>query len=133
VQTVSRPASPDIPALGGICIWQDEDHFFHLEKGSLGKEDLTFKGCAGSRAMIFGRGRLRSEATWLRMERDEGVVRALCSPNGQEWFSLGEARVDLAEALETGIYCSGWIDRSYYHGAFPQGAAIRFDSFQLFA
>jgi DNA-binding SARP family transcriptional activator/class 3 adenylate cyclase/tetratricopeptide (TPR) repeat protein len=133
VQAVCRPSLPDIPALGGICIWQDEDHFFHVEKGSLGKEDLTFKGCVGSRAMIFGRGRLQSDVTWLRMERDEGVIRALCSPDGKEWLSLGEIRIDLPEALETGIYCSGWIDRSYYHGAFPEGAAIRFDSFQLFA
>jgi hypothetical protein len=56
-------------------------------------------------------------------------VRALCSPDGRSWFAIGEIDACFAEEVQVALFASGWIDRSYYHGAFPHGTAIRFESF----
>jgi hypothetical protein len=35
------------------------------------------------------------------------------------------------DPLQVGLHAIGHIDRSVYHGAYPDGTAIRFESFQL--
>jgi hypothetical protein len=35
------------------------------------------------------------------------------------------------DPLQVGLHAIGDIDRSVYHGAYPDGTAIRFESFQL--
>ena len=70
------------------------------------------------------------ERTWLRLERAGSRVRALCSADGSEWFSAGEAEFPVEGPLEVGLFATGTIDRTIYHGAFPDGTAIRFEAFE---
>jgi len=129
VQAACGPALTDRPVLGGLALWQDDGNFLTLELGSLGSCELTFRGCLEGKDSVFGRGRLASERVFLRLERSHDRVRALCSPDGRSWFSVGEAAGSFADEAQVELFASGWIDRSYYHGAFPEGAAIRFESF----
>jgi DNA-binding SARP family transcriptional activator len=129
VQTTCGPALADRPALGGLALWQDEGNFLALEMGSMGRRELTFRGCLEGRDGVFGRGRLPSERAWLRLERAPDGLRALCSSDGRSWHLIGEAAGSLRNEVQVGLFASGWIDRSYYHGAFPDGAAISFESF----
>ena len=131
VQVACSRALADRPALGGLAVWQDPDHFVCLERGSLGPGELSFRGCLGPDDRMIGRGRLAAERQWLRLEWAGGRVRALCSADGRRWFSLGEIDASFASDLQILLYASGWIDRSYYHGAFPEGGAIHFESFTL--
>ena len=129
VQAVCGRALADRPFKGGLALWQDEGNFLTLEIGGLGTHELTFRGCFAGKDSLFGRGRLISERLSLRLEREPGRVRALCSPDGRSWSGVGEAEGCFVEEVQVALFASGWIDRSYYHAAFPQGAAARFESF----
>ena len=72
-----------------------------------------------------------SARVFLRLERQAHEVRALCSPDGEQWFSLGQASFPASTPVEVGLHAIGWIDRIFYPGAYPEGTAIRFESFQL--
>ena len=128
-QAVCGRALADRPASGGLALWQDEGNFLTLEIGSLGTGELTFRGCLNGMDNVLGRGRLNAERATLRLERSPDRVRALCSPDGRSWFGIGEIEACFAEEVKVALFASGWIDRSYYHGAFPHGTAIRFESF----
>lgn len=129
VQAVCEPALADRPVMGGLALWQDDRNFLHLELGSLGRHELTFKGCLDGKDTLLGRGRLIAEKVFLRLERIDNRVRALCSSDGLAWYRVGETTAQFAAEIQVALYACGWIDRSYYHGPFPHGAAIRFESF----
>jgi len=77
-------------------------------------------------------GTLPAERAILRLERRGGWVRALCSAAGQRWFTVGQVEVSGGEEpLEVGLHAIGTIDRMIYPGAYPEGTAIRFESFAL--
>jgi hypothetical protein len=40
-------------------------------------------------------------------------------------------KFSVEDPLQVGLFASGWIDRTIYPGAFTQGAAIQFESFQM--
>ena len=87
---------------------------------------------------VIGRGRLPDAhhlqkaplAVYLRMERTGEHVRALCSVDGEMWFLVGETRFAVDEPIQVGVYANGEIYRSVHPGAFVDGTAIRFLSFQ---
>jgi regulation of enolase protein 1 (concanavalin A-like superfamily) len=85
----------------------------------------------GDRNVILGRGRLPAESIILRLERRGGSVRALCSADGQHWFSVGQVEFPADDSLEVGVHAIGSIERMIYPGAYPEGTAIRFESFEL--
>ncbi len=72
-----------------------------------------------------------SEPVFLRLERHSNVVNALCSANGVEWFTVGGVAFPVEDPVEVGLHAIGVIDRAIYHGAYPEGTAIRFELFQL--
>ncbi len=118
------------PAIGGLFLFKDSRNFLHLEKGYFGAQQLSFKGFFQDRDRIIGRGYLPSVQTYLRLERRGNQVRALCSRNGWEWFSLGTAEFPVSGPLEAGLHAIGRIQSNIY-GYFPDGSAIRFSSFQM--
>jgi hypothetical protein len=61
------------------------------------------------------------------------TIRTLCSADGKAWFAVGSAGFPFSDAgkFQIGLYAIGMIDRTVYHGAFPDGTAIRFESFEL--
>jgi regulation of enolase protein 1 (concanavalin A-like superfamily) len=95
--------------------------------------EISFQGCLGNKDVVLGRGRLPTERVFLRLERREGRVNALCSADGQEWFTVGAVAFPVEDPLEVGLHAIGEIERVIYPGAHPEGTAIRFESFQLWA
>jgi hypothetical protein len=77
------------------------------------------------------RGRLPSERLFLRLERLGHRVNALCTADGREWFTVGGVDFPAADPVEVGLHAIGTIDRAIYLGAYPEGTAIRFESFDL--
>jgi class 3 adenylate cyclase/tetratricopeptide (TPR) repeat protein/regulation of enolase protein 1 (concanavalin A-like superfamily) len=131
IQTVCVPESEDEPAIGGILIWKDKENYLRLDKGIRGKYEINFSGCINNTNSYFGRGRLVSDRIFLRLERINNTVNALCSADGEEWFTVGHVEFPVDDPVEVGLFAIGMIDRTIYHGAFPDGTAIRFESFEL--
>lgn len=59
-------------------------------------------------------------------------VNALCSADGKAWFTVGHVNFPVADPLQVGMHAIGMIDRLIYPGAYPDGTAIRFESFTLY-
>ena len=127
------------PAIGGILLWKDKENFLRLDKGTRGEYEISFMGCVGNEEVIIGRGRLPSERVFLRLERHGNRVNALCSSDGKEWFTVGHVEFPIDDPVEVGLHAIGDIDRTIYRvqehspTAYPDGTAIRFETFQLFA
>jgi tetratricopeptide (TPR) repeat protein len=146
---VLRPASGDLtiqtlcsaldgPACGGLVIWEDGESYLRLDAGTGGPREVFLSGCIENRDAVIGRGRLPAmvglqdgpEVVYLRLERTGGRVRALCSADGETWFSVGETEFAMIDPLKVGVYANGEIDRVVYPGTHVKGTAIRFLSFQ---
>ena len=133
-QTVCVPAAKEKPAIGGLLLWKDRENYLRLDRGATGEYDVFFGGCLGNQDVIIGRGRLSldpSRRVFLRLERVGERVNALCSADGENWFTVGYAVFPVDDPVQVGLHAIGNIDRSVYHGAYPDGTAIRFESFQL--
>jgi len=58
-------------------------------------------------------------------------VNALCSGDGTDWFTVGQVEFPREDPVEIGLPAIGNINRTIYPGAYPEGTAIWFASFQL--
>jgi tetratricopeptide (TPR) repeat protein/transcriptional regulator with XRE-family HTH domain len=130
-QTVCRPLCEGQPAIGGLLLWQDREHYLALERGHWGAADIVFRGCLDNEDRLLGRGRLPAEPLWLRLERQGDQVRALCSADGREWYTAGTMEFTVRGGEQVGVHGIGMLDRTVYHGAFLDGTAIHFASFDL--
>jgi len=130
-QTVCIPVSGEKPAIGGILLWKDRKNWLRLDRGILGAYEISFRGCLGNKDLVFGRGCLPSDRVYLRLERLGRRVNALCSVDGAEWFTVGHVEFPDDDPVEVGLHAIGNIDRLIHHGIYPDGTAIRFESFQL--
>lgn len=145
VQTICRPAAAansdqsepkvtPLPAIGGLLLWQDAENYLRLVWGSRGPRELSFEGCLANQDMIIGRGLLPpGEQAFIRLARHGDQISALGSADGDTWFRVGQTTLRLADPLQVGLHAVGWIDRTIYHGAYPNGTAVRFDNFHLWA
>ena len=135
VQTVCGPihAGADQPAIGGLILWQDPQHYLVLERGHFGAADISFRGCLDRADCFIGRGRLPAERIWLRLERLGRHVTALCSADGRDWSCAGTIEFPMPDEVEVmvGLHAIGTIDRTIYHGAYPEGTAICFTTFEM--
>jgi hypothetical protein len=125
------PALADQPHMGGLLLWQDADNFLQVERGRMGVHQLTFRGRVEGMDIIVGRGMVERDRVHLRLERRIDRVRALCSPDGEAWYTLGTTEAGFGESVQVGLLATGFIVRDYYLGAFPDGTAIRFEDFRL--
>ncbi|MCB0170514.1 MAG: AAA family ATPase [Anaerolineae bacterium] len=126
------------PPLGGLVLWHTPEQYLRLVWGHRGPADLSFEGCLDDRDVIIGRGRLSQlnaspaqPRIILRLERRGDQVRALGSRDDQSWFSAGEIAFPTTGSVEVGLHAIGWIDRTIYPGAFPDGSRICFEQFTL--
>lgn len=133
VETHCLPATRTAPAVGGLLLWQDEQNLLQLERGRFGPHEICFLGCLGGSDRIFGRGRLASARLFLRLERSEGRVSAFCSPDGDHWFTVGHTLFPSTGSLRVGVHAIGETERAIHTGAHPDGTAIRFEEFTLWA
>ena len=105
-----------------------------LDRGTAGKHEVVFHGCLDNEDLIIGRGRLSmepSDRVFRRLERMAARVNALCSADGAQWFTVGHVMFPVEDPVQIGLHAIGNIDRTVYHGAYPDGTAIRFESFTL--
>ena len=130
-QTVCVPVSGEKPAIGGILLWKDRKTWLRLDRGALGAYEISFRGCLGNKDLVFGRGCLPSDRAYLRLERLGRRVNALCSVDGVEWFTVGHVEFPDDDPVEVGLHAIGNIVRLVDHGIYPDGTAIRFESFQF--
>ena len=133
VQTACEPAFPveERPAIGGLVLWKNERHFLRVARGCSGHDDILFSGNLNGQPSFFGRGRLPLHddgRVYLRLERIGARVRALCSADGTQWFTLGDVDFPVADPIQVGVFAVGDIDRLIYQAAHPEGTAIRFTS-----
>jgi regulation of enolase protein 1 (concanavalin A-like superfamily) len=132
LQTTCLPASDDRPAIGGLLLWADEQNYLRLDRGAYGGDDVSLGGCLGNEDLVLGRGRLYEGAgrVTLCLERRGERVEALCSADGEQWFTVGHAAFPAGDPVQVGVHAIGDIDRSIYPSAYPEGTAIRFESFE---
>jgi DNA-binding SARP family transcriptional activator len=139
-QTVCVPVSGGKPVIGGLLIWRDRENYLRLDGGTMGEHDILFSGSLGNQDVLIGRGRLESASrrmggisgrVFLRLERVGERVNAFCSADGAKWFTVGHVAFPVEDPLQVGLHAIGNIDRMVYHGAYPDGTAIRFESFRL--
>ena len=137
LQTVCLPAAADKPAIGGLLFWKDKNNFLCLERGRRGPTEIRLSGCLAKNDVVIGRGHLcldnPPERVYLRLERVGQWVKALCSPDGESWFSVGQVEFPVEDPFEVGLYASSMIDRTVYPGAFAEGTAVRFEAFQVWS
>lgn len=131
-ETTCLPVSALQPAIGGLLLWADARHYLTLNKGLLGADEISFRGRWAGQDVIVGRGQLSAMPVHLRLERSGVWVRALCSADGNAWFTVGQVEFPATEPLQIGLYAVGDIDRWFYPGAYPDGTAIRFAEFVLY-
>jgi tetratricopeptide (TPR) repeat protein len=131
VQTVCARAFVDRPAIGGLCLWKSCGDFLRLDWGVRGEHEVSFDGWLSNSGTRIGRGRLPTERAVLRLERLGSRVRALCSPDGKAWLTVGQVEFPTMDPVEVGLHAIGSIDRTIYPGAYPEGTAIRFEAFEL--
>ena len=121
----------DKPTIGGLLFWKDKENYLRLDRGIRSKYEISLEGCLENKDVIIGRGRLPSGRVYLRFERNGGLVNALCSSDGDDWFTVGQVEFPVDDPVEVGLHAIGLIDRNIYHGGFPEGTAIRFESLKL--
>jgi tetratricopeptide (TPR) repeat protein len=127
VQATCRGAMPDRPAIGGLLLWQDKANYLRLTWGELGFDQVALAGALDNRNLVIGRGSLPNTGrVVLRLERQSDQVRALCSADGRQWYSVGQIAFPAHGPLVVGLHAIGQIDRMIYAGAYPEGTAIRF-------
>lgn len=133
-QTVCEPVSDGRPAIGGLHLWQDRENFLRFDQGAGGEHEIFFGGCVDNMDVIVGRGLLPPDPQgriFLRLERIGSRVDAFCSADGKNWFTVGQVAFPGQGSVQIGLHAIGYIDRAIYHEAYPDGTAIRFESFQL--
>jgi len=140
VQATCEPALDDRPAIGGLLLWRNKRDYLWLEVGRFGRRDVAFGGCLDNKDLVIGRGRLPAapnvgwamgEQVTLRLELTGNRVDALCSFDGEHWYSVGHATFPVDDTVQVGVHAIGMIDRTIYHGAYPEGTAIRFREFRV--
>src|SRR5205823_4503266 len=99
-QTACSPVTAEKPAIGGILLWKDRSNFLRLDRGARGPYEISFSGCLENKDTVIGRGRLPSERAFLRLERLGPRVQALCSAEGQRWFTVGAVDFPVADPIE---------------------------------
>jgi len=67
----------------------------------------------------------------LRLVRNSEQIGALCSLDGEQWYSVGHTTFPVDDTVQVGVHAIGMIDRTIYHGAYPEGSAIRFREFRV--
>jgi hypothetical protein len=132
IQAICLPVSDEKPAQGGVLLWHDSTNYLRLDRGTFGKHEITFLGCIDNNDVVIGRGRLPAERVFLRLERIGERVNALCSADGEQWFTVGQVNFPVDDPVEVGLHAIGMIDRLIYPGAYPEGTAIRFESFSIY-
>ena len=124
------------PAIGGMVLWQNDENYMRLDRGTGGEREVSFLGCIENRDVVVGRGWLpdwlgSDGDVFLRIRYAGGVAEALCSVDGEMWFALGQTAFPEGDDLLLGLYGIGVQDPLLYPGRCQGSHSIRFRSFWL--
>ncbi|NJN81046.1 MAG: hypothetical protein HC802_01320 [Caldilineaceae bacterium] len=132
LEVTCSAARPDRPAIGGLLLWQDANHFLRVDWGVDGPGSVTLRGCVEGRDLLLGRGLVSQNGQIeLRLERNRNRVRAFCRIPDQGWSQIGVAEWPIREPIEVGLFASGMIHRWFYTDSYPDGTAIRFENVRV--
>jgi hypothetical protein len=67
---------------------------------------------------------------YFRLERRGRQLRALCSADDRQWFTLGTFEFPVEDPVEVGLHAIR-IDPAFYLGARHAGSALRFELFEV--
>jgi hypothetical protein len=115
-------------------LWKDRRNYLRLTRGLAGAGEITLAGCIANDDLFFGRGQIKtssSQPVFLQLERTGSNVSAFCSADGTEWFAVGHSTFPVQDPIDIGLFATGHIARDIYNGAYPQGTAMRFESFHV--
>jgi len=140
VDLICTSADTDHLPLGGLLLWQNRQNYLRLTWNTLSPAGIELLGCVDNVDGLFGIGHLPgADRVHLRLERIGSRVRALCSPDGDIWYSAGEvdfpmddpAGKSARKSVGVGPLAIGMIHRYVHAGAWTDGTAIRFESLCL--
>jgi hypothetical protein len=114
------------PAVGGVLIWKDERNYLRLDRGSMGERNVLFSGCIANVDVMVGRGDLGADCANLLLERRGPIVRALCSGDGANWYTVGESAFPVEDPLELGLFADGAARPEIYPRTYCGGSEIIF-------
>ena len=83
VETICATAYDDRPAMGGLLLWRDPDHYLLLDWGRGGPGELLLEGCLDGVDHVWGRGYLPAPQITLRLARRGERVDTFCSADGR--------------------------------------------------
>lgn len=127
VEVKLKAVSEDLPSVGGVLIWKDEENYIRFERGMHGKDEIRLLGNVQSERAHFGRGMLTSDILYLRLERIGDRISAYCSSNGENWMTCGEVDFSAEDPIQVGIHAIGSVG---LRGAYMD-TATRFDYFKV--
>ncbi len=110
--------------IGGLLLWVSGDMYLSFAKRFSQTNEMRLEACRQGRWEIIGRGWMPGSQIRLRLERKGGSVLALCSNDGREWKSCGEASFPTNDPIWVGFYA-----------ACPVGhpsCSLRFREFRVF-
>ena len=131
IQTICSQSSDEQPGIGGLLIWQNDKNWLCLELGARGPDEMIFRGFQDNYDRVFGRGRLHANTAHLRLEKRGYQIAAYCSPDGQDWYFVGETHIPTGEPIYPGLHANGHINRLIYPGAYPTGTALQFEELKI--
>jgi len=131
LQAVCQPASKNQPAIGGLLVWLSDKYWFCLEVGGRGLHEMVLRGFMNNADFVFGRGQIKANKKYLRLERRGHWLSAYCSGDGKNWFYGGGCELSTGEPLNVGVHAIGHVNRMVYPGDHAEGTAIRFNEFWL--
>jgi hypothetical protein len=120
-------------------LWRDENNWLRLTVNECGPGDVLFLRCLDNAPTYIGRGTFGSYGesmdappgrVHLRMELAGDSVQALCSADGETWYTLGEADFPLGDSeVQAGLHAMSVVYPGTAYIPSPDGTAIRFESF----
>jgi class 3 adenylate cyclase/tetratricopeptide (TPR) repeat protein/regulation of enolase protein 1 (concanavalin A-like superfamily) len=107
VETRMKAASDNLPSVGGILIWKDQENFIRFERGMHFENEIRFAGSVRDEYVTLGRGMLASDVLYLRLERMGDRLSAYCSSDGSNWFICGQVKFPIEDPIQVGVHAIG--------------------------
>jgi predicted ATPase/class 3 adenylate cyclase/DNA-binding SARP family transcriptional activator/regulation of enolase protein 1 (concanavalin A-like superfamily) len=123
-ETVLIGAEEQESHTAGLLLWASDQDYLFFGKGEPAVYEVRLGVCRHGQRQTIGRGWLPGPDLYLRLERLGDRVTALCSNDGQQWQTCGEAPFSPAGELSIGFHVACPASRS-------AGSVARFKGFRL--
>jgi regulation of enolase protein 1 (concanavalin A-like superfamily) len=125
VEVRMKAASSEVPSVGGILVWKDEENLIRFERGIYRADEMNLAGFIQGEYDRFGRGMLVSDVVYLRLERIGDRFSAYCSSDGESWMTCGAVDFPAEDQIQVGIHAMASF------GVASADTATRFDYFRV--